>query len=177
MSDRDPLLERFRSAAALVGTEVCQTSRESLVEILEPLAEAGGTGLDHDLLTSYPEVAPLARRSEAWPAVAMSLATLAVADTGSLALAEQDPQDRARRVLCRRHVVVVPVERVVPSLQDAAGPIRRWAREGRVYVTLVTGPSRTADIEKILTVGAHGAIEVIAVVLDDGAGGGDGTVS
>ena len=45
--------------------------------------------------------------------------------------------------------------------------VARMVDEGRPYVTLMTGPSRTADIERTLTIGVHGPRELRVVVVAD----------
>ena len=61
-------------------------------------------------------------------------------------------------------IQVVPRDRVVPSLDDAAAWLE--ASEGAVSLaTLVTGPSRTADIERSLTIGVQGPSDLHVVIL------------
>lgn len=96
----------------------------------------------------------------------VSLARLAVAETGSLLLAEPTLADRAVGMLSLAHVILCPTEALVADLDDAAKELRRIALQpGASFATLVTGPSRTADIERVLTVGVQGpgAVRVIFV--------------
>jgi L-lactate dehydrogenase complex protein LldG len=103
-------------------------------------------------------------------AVGISGASLGIAETGSYLIAD-GREDRLVRMLAYRHIVVLPVERLVPSLDEAGA----WLRDrflgadggpaGR-YASFITGPSRTADIEMSLSVGAHGPAELRVVFLD-----------
>ena len=89
-------------------------------------------------------------------------ALFAVAETGSVAVSW--PRDeRGRALLSERLYLLVPRDEVVPTLDAALARIEALVREGRPYVTLMTGPSRTADIERALTVGVHGPRELHVV--------------
>jgi len=98
----------------------------------------------------------------------LSLARLAVAETGSVLLAEPTLADRAVGMLTLAQVVVCPTAALVPSLGDAVGALRAVASQpGGGYATFVTGPSRTADIELTLTVGVQGPRRVVVLFVDD----------
>jgi L-lactate dehydrogenase complex protein LldG len=53
----------------------------------------------------------------------------------------------------------------VPDLPAALARLSPMHRAGRAYTVLVTGPSRTADIEKELVIPAHGPRELVVVLL------------
>ena len=88
----------------------------------------------------------------------------AVAETGSVAVA-LPRAERGEALLSERLWLLVPATELVPSLDDALARIEALVREGRPYVTLMTGPSRTADIERALTVGVHGPRELHVVLV------------
>ena len=62
---------------------------------------------------------------------------------------------------------ICPTAALVASLDDAAPVIRELSLNGRWFSTLVTGPSRTADIERVLTVGVQGPGKVMTLFVDD----------
>jgi L-lactate dehydrogenase complex protein LldG len=98
----------------------------------------------------------------------VSLATLAIAETGSVMLAERTLEDRAVGLLTRTHVTFVRTADLVPSLAEAVAAMREVAlRPGGGYGSFVTGPSRTADIELSLTVGVQGPARVYTLFVDD----------
>jgi L-lactate dehydrogenase complex protein LldG len=98
----------------------------------------------------------------------VSLATLAIAETGSTMLAERTLEDRAVGLLTRTHITIVRTSELVPSLVEAASAMREVAlRPGGGYGSFVTGPSRTADIEMSLTVGVQGPARVLTLFVDD----------
>jgi L-lactate dehydrogenase complex protein LldG len=88
----------------------------------------------------------------------------AVAETGSVAVA-LPRAERGEALLSDRLWLLVPTSELVPTLDDALARIDGLVREGRPYVTLMTGPSRTADIERALTVGVHGPRELHVVLV------------
>lgn len=97
-------------------------------------------------------------------AVGVVEGALAVAETGSILLAQDDPCDRAVSMLSRIEIQVVNRDRIVSSLDEVATWIE--ANEGSLSLaTLVTGPSRTADIERSLTIGVQGPSDLHMVIL------------
>lgn len=101
-------------------------------------------------------------------ALGVSLAHLAVAETGSTLLAEPTLEDRSIGMLCLNQIIICPTASLVPSLDEAAPVLRRFAAPGAGgMTTLVTGPSRTADIERVLTVGVQGPGRIYVVFVDD----------
>ncbi len=103
-------------------------------------------------------------RSIADRAVGITVATLAVAETGSVLLLEPAPVDRAVSLLTRHLIVAVAEADIVDELSDGF----RWLAEqprAAAYATFVTGPSRTADIERSLTIGVQGPSRMTVAVL------------
>ncbi len=90
----------------------------------------------------------------------------AVAEIGSLVMRASGPQSRLASVIPPVHVAIVTPDKIVSSLQDLL-PLLNTAGGLPSAVSLVTGPSRTADIETIRTVGIHGPIELHVVILED----------
>ncbi len=98
----------------------------------------------------------------------ISWAATPIAETGSVLLTEATLADRAIGMLVATHVVVCPVAGLRATLEDAADALRALAvQPGGSYATLVTGPSRTADIERVLTVGVQGPSKLMVVFIDD----------
>lgn len=89
---------------------------------------------------------------------------MAIAETGSVLVSEHALGDRVVTMLCRRLIQVVSAGDVVDRLDAAAQWLAdRAARPG--FASLMTGPSRSADIERSLTVGVQGPDEVDVIVL------------
>ena len=89
--------------------------------------------------------------------------TYAVAETGSLVIRSSQQHGRALSLVPLVHVAIVEPRNCVPDLLDLFEVL---GREGvGNNVTIVTGPSKTADIEGALVVGVHGPGEVQVFVL------------
>ncbi|MCZ7645358.1 MAG: lactate utilization protein [Planctomycetota bacterium] len=90
----------------------------------------------------------------------------AIAETGSIAHLTAPGHGRGGWLLCRAQVVLLTAEQIVSDLDGlfvGGGALDRNALPRAV--TLVTGPSRTADIEQTLTIGVHGPGKFAAVVM------------
>ena len=97
----------------------------------------------------------------------LSVAELAIAETGSVLLAENALEARVVGMLTLTHFVLVRKETLFPMLEDAGTLLSKLTRSGpdqRHYISLVTGPSRTADIERTLTIGVQGP-KALCVIL------------
>ena len=86
----------------------------------------------------------------------LGIAEAAIAETGSVIMSEPRVADRAVTLMTGTLVIVCPAPNLLPSLDEAAGVLRRIGTSGSSYATFITGPSRTADIERQLTVGVQG---------------------
>lgn len=100
----------------------------------------------------------------------LSVAELAVAETGSVLLAENSLAARIVGMLTLAHFVLVHQRALAPMLDDAASVLQQLARAGvdqRHYMSFVTGPSRTADIERTLTIGVQGPKTLCVILVAD----------
>jgi L-lactate dehydrogenase complex protein LldG len=91
-----------------------------------------------------------------------------VARTGSLVLSSATAGGRRLSVLPPFHVAVATTDQLVLSLDEA---MRIYQQRGEAirssYATIITGPSRTSDIEKILVLGAHGPKRLAVMVVGE----------
>ena len=87
----------------------------------------------------------------------------ALADTGTLAQDATDPRLRLASSLTETHVALVRTGAILP---DLASLLARIDPRRMRYVACVTGPSRTADIERVLTIGVHGPKKLVVIAVD-----------
>jgi L-lactate dehydrogenase complex protein LldG len=92
----------------------------------------------------------------------VSEALYGLADTGSVVLAASPEEPRARSLLPAAHVTLLREERILPGLEELFAIV---GTDLPSALAIVTGPSRSADIEQRLTVGVHGPGEVHVVLL------------
>lgn len=92
-------------------------------------------------------------------------AVFGVAETGSILVHLDEVDGRLLSMLPEIHVALLPQDSLVDSLEEGLLLTRylilKSHAQGRPsYVSWVTGPSRTADIERVLTIGVHGPREL-----------------
>jgi L-lactate dehydrogenase complex protein LldG len=80
---------------------------------------------------------------------------LGIAATGSVLLIPGPDAPRVASLLPSAHLVILPADRLVPGLEEAMMAVAE-AVESSSAPVLVTGPSRTSDIEMTTVYGAHG---------------------
>lgn len=182
--DQSELLAAFRERAGALDVDVWHVAGSDAAagriaalatELATPdllLAAELATAAPHlvsDLAAQGVDVRQASELNESRDApLGLSLAHLAIAETGSVLLVEASLPDRGIGMLAATQVVICPASSLVASLDDSAAALRAVAlQSGGGYVTLVTGPSRTADIERVLTVGVQGPARVVVVFVDE----------
>ena len=104
--------------------------------------------------------------------IGISGANVVAADTGAMVIIENEGNVRLATGAPPVHIVIVGIEKLVPTFQDAmkvAEVTWRYAQYGIPgYVNIVSGPSKTGDIEKVTTYGAHGPKEFFVIFVDNG---------
>ena len=98
----------------------------------------------------------------------------AFAATGSMLMIAGPGTNRAASLLSFRHLALIPFSSLYPSIEDWLAEQRDAGKLDQIYrsranVTLITGPSKSADIEMVLTLGVHGPKFVHAILFDDSA--------
>jgi L-lactate dehydrogenase complex protein LldG len=183
------LFEQFQRHLTNLGGEVsyAQDIAQAAEVVAARAASANNTVIVPPALSSqdssttlWQQVVPLLRgkgitiieasdpKSIADAPVGLSDADLAIAETGSVLLAENALAARIVSMLTLTHFVLVPEKRIVPMLDDAGARLRELTQAGpdqRHYLSFVTGPSRTSDIERVLTIGVQGPKTVCVIVV------------
>jgi L-lactate dehydrogenase complex protein LldG len=97
-------------------------------------------------------------------AVGISSADYCLADTGTLVMISSREEARMISLLPPAHIAVVSRERLLNGLDELFTAVPMPAEQSSSMV-LITGPSRTADIEQILVRGVHGPGEIHVVIV------------
>ncbi|MFC1873909.1 LUD domain-containing protein [Chloroflexota bacterium] len=104
--------------------------------------------------------------------VGISGANVVAADTGTLFIIENEGNARLCTGFPPVHIALVGMEKLVPTFGDACKVAEVTWRYANYtvpsYVNLISGPSKTGDIEKVTTYGAHGPREMHVIFLDAG---------
>jgi L-lactate dehydrogenase complex protein LldG len=100
---------------------------------------------------------------------AVSHAFTAVAETGSLVLASGPDNPTTLNFLPDVHIVVVDAADIAPDFETAMARLRERYGTSTLprTVNMITGPSRSADIEQTLLLGAHGPRKLHVIVVGD----------
>jgi L-lactate dehydrogenase complex protein LldG len=155
-TDRAALLDRFVAEAEAVDAVVVRGRAETV------LAERFGA---EELAGALRADVPIDRERREAP-LAITRAEWAIADTGTVVELHPVGSESAASAVVLTHVAVVSEDRILP---DLATFYRRFAEalegsEEPRYAAMITGPSRTADIEQTLVLGAHGPLDLLIVV-------------
>jgi L-lactate dehydrogenase complex protein LldG len=96
----------------------------------------------------------------------VSTALYGLADTGSVVLAASADEPRARSLLPAVHITLLREDRILRGLDELFAAL---GKDLPSALAIVTGPSRSADIEQKLVIGVHGPGEVHVVLLPPAA--------
>jgi L-lactate dehydrogenase complex protein LldG len=147
----------------------CQTVAIGAASPLQPGLGAALQGL---------KVRPFNQPLEAWKAelfdnvhASVTSARAGIADTGTLVLVPGPNEPRTLSLVPPVHVAVLMASRLYASLPAAMQALQP-ERDMPTNLVLVTGPSKTSDIQQTLAFGAHGPKELVIVLVDDLAGQG-----
>ena len=114
-----------------------------------------------------PSLTRLAGRGQASDGVAMSRARTAAAETGTLFLTSGEDNPTTLNFLPDTHIIVISADDILGSYEDAWNALRNiyGPRTLPRTVNLISGPSRTADINQTIVLGAHGPRRLLVIVL------------
>jgi L-lactate dehydrogenase complex protein LldG len=105
------------------------------------------------------------RAANANDAVGVTGVFAAIAETGTLALAAGPDTPATASLLPETHVAVVSVDRIVAHMEDVFALARQALGQLPRAINFVSGPSRTADIDQTIVLGAHGPSRVHIILV------------
>ncbi len=109
-------------------------------------------------------------KAEATDQVSLTGALAGAAESGTLILASAPESPTTLNFLPETHIVVLKASQVVGPYEDAWDRIRETYGRGVLprTVNFITGPSRSADIEQTIQLGAHGPRRLHILLVEDG---------
>lgn len=152
---RDTLLGFIKSVTATKVVAV-----ESKLQQAASINEAINT-LGITLYTNPHEIALHAESAD----IGISSVEFGIAESGSVCQNAYTVESRLVSTLPPIHVVFLNSANIVPGIEDAMNMLAKTYDRG--YISFITGPSRTADIERVLTVGVHGPSRLIIIAVDE----------
>jgi len=178
----------FEMRAKAVSAEVfrvpsAREARETLIRLVEaagvkkavvvesPLQEAAGIteALRSRGIAVYTDTEEIAAHAETAD-IGISGVEFGIAETGSVFQDGCAIATRLVTILPPLHVVFLPSANIVPGINEAFEIIAEDFKSG--YLGFITGPSRTADIERVLTIGVHGPSRFAIIACDEAPKGG-----
>ena len=185
------LIDRFQRELEAVGGEVRRVQAAKLTAAVAETVQAmgaaqvllawpGGTSLPGSLsleeglrlrtaarvLAGNSAHDACAMLEQAEQAVGVTAAVAALADTGTILVASGPDGAQDASLLPSAHIAILSAQDIYPSFSDWAEHGGRSLLAERSSVTLITGPSRTADIEMTLTIGVHGPSRLMVLICD-----------
>jgi L-lactate dehydrogenase complex protein LldG len=158
MSRRDA----FAAAATAAGAAVVLAPQSEVPRLLAGAVGDAATGLSYASGVSSTIASPADPHLLDTLDVLVCESTLGVAETGAVWMASSDAILRAALFLAARVVIVVQEERLVDDLHQA---YERIDVRAHAFGAFIAGPSKTADIEQALVIGAHGPKELTLVLV------------
>ncbi len=126
------------------------------------LAECGISSMDH-VSTGFLDVDSL-RQACAEASAGITSADYALSATGTLVMLSSPREARMISLLPPLHIAVIPASAILADLDELLTILPLPAQDTSSMV-MITGPSRTADIEQILVRGVHGPGEIRVVIV------------
>jgi len=100
--------------------------------------------------------------------IGLTLCECLIARTGSVMVSSKQASGRRVPIYSNFHIVVAYTSQIVNNIRDGLKFIReKYNSQLPSMISTITGPSRTADIEKTLVQGAHGPREMFVFLIDD----------
>jgi L-lactate dehydrogenase complex protein LldG len=170
------LFDRFATELQKVGGEARSVRSYELADTFAEIASdcstaavASGVGrylarIEEGLRRAGCELVEPSRDFAASADLGVTGAALGVASTGSILLPMGPDAPRVVSLLPPLHVVLLDEDRLVPGFEELFQELPRYAAE-RAQTVLITGPSRTGDIEVQLVRGVHGPVRVVVLVV------------
>lgn len=176
----DNIVNNFIEAAKRVGAEVSHVP-ELEVAIKYIKEKASGVFLvpDTPLITKHRLVEQLKeagvdvysgdfRKAGQMVDGGVTFCNFCMADSGTVTLDSTNEDVRLATTLPERHFVLVDPTTILKDNLAAVGPMNALHTGNKPkFIAYITGPSRTADIERVLTIGCHGPRELHIILVDN----------
>ena len=168
-ADPDDAVYYITQLAQSIDARLVLRSDEEVFSRLDLDTQLGEAGIITGLAARHDDLDEDGlRRALSQADMCITGADWAIAETGSVAVQPRTGLSRLVSLTPQVHVALVSPQDVVPDLESFFKIQKRLYQEGSwpPYTNLITGPSRTADIEQTIVIGVHGPREVHMVILE-----------
>jgi L-lactate dehydrogenase complex protein LldG len=186
--DRSERIEKLKTLMEAMRTEVHITGAQNWAHKLEEILKQRGlkslvypprTVLGDTLESHWekdgsglPQLIPYENKIEEFKArlftidAGITSTAGAIADPGALILWPSDKEPRLMSLVPSIHIAVLEADKIFSSFSEAMQK-EKWSTKMPTNVVLISGPSKTADIEMTLAFGVHGPKELIVLVVEE----------
>ena len=98
--------------------------------------------------------------------IGLTMAAAGIAETGTVVIRSINEEVRLASMIAEIHIAVLPASTIVADSYALEPRLVEWMGQPD-FTAFVTGPSRTADIERVLALGVHGPLELHILILED----------
>lgn len=147
--------------------ELCETKQRKIIAApgLEPAIDAQLEQLCTE--NGFLYVNSGMRNHGAGVDIGFTIADIGIAETGTLVIDSSNEELRLATMLSEFHVCLLPASKIVADSYDAESFLVDHSKRKPNFTAFITGPSRTADIERVLALGVHGPLELHILLLED----------
>jgi len=177
-------LRLFKERAEAVQTSVFEVTglQQAFLHAIEVTKSRGGSTIAAPALgpEEHSQLAELCRKADITLLAenlrehigkiqtGLTLGDWGVAETATLVLDSTSEDVRIATSLSETHVAVLPRSRIKSDIMELESELTESMKSAAPrYISFISGSSRTADIERVLTIGVHGPQELHLLILDD----------
>ncbi len=156
--DADTIEDSFRIAVSLCKKNSIIASPQldsSNLPLLEKLCLENGITLIKDNLRKYTNGIDMG----------ITFADYGIAETGTIVQNSDSEDKRLSTMISQTHVAILYKSKIRATALDMADELAELTSKPSSYTAFITGPSRTADIERVLAIGVHGPLALHVIII------------
>lgn len=159
-------IKNVAEAKEIITDLAKSTGAKKIVAVDNLFQQASGVidGLKDMGIQVYTDSLKIAEHAESAD-IGISSVEFGIAESGSVCMDGYAIEHRLVSMLPPIHIVFMNSNDIVPGVNEAFEVISKVFNRG--YISFITGPSRTADIERVLTIGVHGPSRFIIIAIDE----------
>ena len=172
VAESQTMLDDFMTVLQNIGGTVTQTqSSDELEAMLQQKRESGAevvNGVEGLAFYNLPDYIDRDRTEMENVQTVVLKGGIAVAENGAIWVSDKSMGNRLLPFICQELVLVIDEENIVANLHQA---YKRITVDEGGFGVFIAGPSKTADIEQSLVIGAHGPLSLQAFIMKSATSG------